>query len=95
MRSRYTAYTQADIGYIARTMQGPAAKDFDPLEASNWAKQVKWLKLKIIRTSTTDDKGYVEFVARYIFQGKKHELHETSEFHWIDDRWFYIDGKME
>ena len=29
MRSRYTAYTQANMDYIVRTMRGKAAADFD------------------------------------------------------------------
>jgi uncharacterized protein YchJ len=53
MRSRYTAYTQANIDYIVKTMKAPANIDFDPVEAKSWAKDVKWLGLEVANTSQT------------------------------------------
>ena len=37
MRSRYTAYTLADIAYIKKTMRGKATIGFDETEAGHWA----------------------------------------------------------
>ncbi|MCD6044975.1 MAG: putative motif domain protein [Gammaproteobacteria bacterium] len=95
MRSRYTAYTQANIAYIANTMRGPALASFNPHTASEWAKQIKWLRLQVLKFSTIppeEDKAYVEFVAHYLFQGQKEKLHEISEFQRIDGQWYYVDG---
>ena len=47
MRSRYTAYSRADIDYIQSTMRGKALKDFNPPEAKAWAENIKWKHLKI------------------------------------------------
>lgn len=93
MRSRYTAYTQLNVDYIAATMKPPAANDFDKISTRSWARQVKWLKLEVIKSSAEGDKGYVEFIAYLKENGKACELHELSEFHFIDGRWYYVDGK--
>ena len=37
MRSRYTAYANANIAYIAATMRGAALVGFDPKSALQWA----------------------------------------------------------
>lgn len=93
MRSRYTAYTIPFMDYIERTMQGPAATDFNKESAFNWAKRAKWQGLEIINTSMDKDKGYVEFKAHYFEGGTSHTMHEISEFRLIDDKWYYYDGK--
>lgn len=94
MRSRYTAYTQGNVDYIAKTMRGPALAGFEPHHAAEWAKQIKWLKLEIIKTSTETDTAQVEFIAHYLFQGRRQKLHEVSEFQRIDGCWYYIDGRI-
>lgn len=93
MRSRYSAYTRANINYIMQTMKAPAANQFDPVHAKNWAHQSTWLGLKVIHTSVQENKGYVEFIARYSYQGKSESLHEVSEFCFEEGRWFYVGGK--
>lgn len=95
MRSRYTAYSQSNIAYIQETMRGPALKNFNPAEAHQWASQVQWLGLKIISAPTvaTDANiGFVEFIAHFIEKNHRRILHEQSEFHRLDGRWYYIAG---
>ena len=90
MRSRYTAYSQANINYIQETMRGDALQDFDAVDAKEWAQSIKWLKLEVIRSSmSAEDKGLVEFIAYYRYQNKKHQLHEISQFELINQRWYY------
>jgi SEC-C motif domain protein len=91
MRSRYTAYSQANIDYIARTMAGPAAKGFNPAEAKQWAESVRWDKLEVLSSSMTGDKGEVRFKAYFSDQGKPHILAEHSLFERINGQWFYTD----
>lgn len=93
MRSRYTAYTQANISYIQATMREKAAENFDPAEAMQWAKTAKWRRLKVIRTFSDSTPGlaYVEFMAHYISAGIPQKLIETSVFKQIDGRWYYVD----
>lgn len=96
MRSRYTAYTQVNIAYIANTMRGPALAGFDPHNATEWAKQIKWLRLEVLQSSVItpdNDTAHVEFIAHYLFQGRREKLHEVSEFHRIDGHWYYVDGR--
>ena len=92
MRSRFTAYTLADINYIMRTMRSPAADHFDAVEARAWAQKIKWIKLDVIQTSTTSTSGCVEFIAHYEENGRRQSLHELSKFKNIDGKWFYTDG---
>ena len=93
MRSRYTAYTQANIGYIAKTMKAPAADRFDAKSASDWASRVQWIKLEVKAASTKATKGFVEFIAYFKEQGKLKTIHERSEFHLIENSWYYVNGK--
>jgi SEC-C motif domain protein len=95
MRSRYTAYTLADVAYIKQTMQGHALFGFDEASAARWAKRVAWLDLHVINTPTPSDiTGHVEFRARFIEDGCLHTLHEVSEFLHEAGRWFYVDGEQ-
>lgn len=58
---------------------------------------MKWIGLKVLATDAggcDDDKGTVEFVARFKVNGKAGRLHEVSRFVKEDGRWFYVDGEM-
>lgn len=94
MRSRYSAYCLVNIAYIKKTMQGPALQNFNSAQALSNAKKCKWISLKIISTlmDTDNQTGYVEFIATYSMYGKNYSLHEKSEFHFIDSKWYYVDG---
>jgi SEC-C motif-containing protein len=95
MRSRYTAYTQANISYIMKTMKKKAAKNFDAQKAFAWAKNSKWLGLVVMKTFMDPEnpkRGFVEFIAGYELDNKKQSLHEISEFHLEKDAWYYVDG---
>lgn len=94
MRSRYTAYSLKNIAYIEKTMKPPANIGFDAAETLNWAKDVTWLKLEIIKTQTEIPHGTVEFIAHYRYLNEPHVLHEKSEFVLENNRWFYVDGKI-
>lgn len=92
MRSRYTAYTMANIDYIVQTMQGPAFVGFDKISAKDWAESANWQSLKVLSSSIdSPESGRVEFIAKYKINGKMFKLQEHSVFHFIDNRWFYVD----
>lgn len=94
MRSRYTAFCRKNIDYIIKTMCGAAAENFDILQTKKSCNHIKWIKLNIISTKLmADGAGFVEFVAHYIIDNKQYILHELSEFHFINKRWYYVDGK--
>ena len=97
MRSRYTAYTQANITYIQATMRGLAAEDFNTEAAYQWAKTVKWKRLTVLETYSDpqdENHAFVKFKAYYIYQGKPHTLSEISEFKRIAGQWFYVNGEV-
>ena len=94
MRSRYTAYTQANIAYIEKTMSGLAAKGFDAISAKEWAGSVTWTSLDVLKTwnGKNENIAYVEFKARFSELDQQKELHEQSEFERKDGCWYYIDA---
>ena len=97
MRSRYTAYTLADIAYIKKTMRGKATIGFDETEAGHWASSVYWLGITVLQSrphATDTSNGHVEFIAKYLDKNTIRTIHEISEFHQIDGIWFYIDGRQ-
>lgn len=95
MRSRYSAYSRANIDYIQKTMRGKPLEGFDATEAERWAKQVAWMGLHIVKTEMdpkNENIGYVEFIATYQVQGENQTIHELSQFQRHEGKWFYTDG---
>ena len=93
MRSRYTAYSLAKIGYIARTMRGKALSEFNVQDAKRWALRVKWKGLHVVNTFLeSDNKGVVEFIAQFQEGETLQRIHEISVFERIEGQWFYMEG---
>lgn len=92
MRSRYTAYTKANIDYIIATMKSPAADGFDAASARKWARSIHWLNLRVVSSRVEGATGYVEFVVTYLERHIKQEMRELSEFRLVEGRWFYVKG---
>lgn len=91
MRSRYTAYTLANIDYIQKTMVGPGVQEFNDNEAKQWAKAASWQGLKVLSASPyslTND-ATVSFVASYRLYGKREKIEENSRFVLQSGKWFY------
>lgn len=94
MRSRYSAYTLGKIDYIGNTMLKEAKKNFSEEETAKWNQGVHWQGLTIINEKQkTPVLGFVSFEARYTVQDTPQAIIEKSEFHKINDRWFYVGGK--
>ena len=93
MRSRYTAYSLARIDYIKQTMKGKPLAQFNEVEAKKWAEKVIWVGLKVINARMEQPKqGFVEFIATFMEHNQLKNIHELSEFHQEEERWFYVDG---
>jgi SEC-C motif-containing protein len=98
MRSRYSAYTRANIKYISDTQAESAAEGFNAMEAKQWALSAKWLGLKVLKTEAgqeQDKNGKVEFVATYKINGTIQQIHELSEFKKIAEKWMYVAGSAK
>ncbi|MFI4919100.1 MAG: YchJ family protein [Legionellales bacterium] len=93
MRSRYAAYTMANIDYIKETMRGNALTGFQELDAQRWAKKVNWIQLKVLKSVMENSStGYVEFVARFVDGSRLKSIHEKSDFICEQGRWYYTGG---
>jgi SEC-C motif domain protein len=97
MRSRYCAYTLANIDYIKNTMQGKALLNFNADEARTWAQTVTWLGLQVLKVKQkTQRKAYVTFKASFLNNnGREQTIHEKSEFILKDAKWYYVNGMIK
>ncbi|HYD99764.1 MAG TPA: YchJ family protein [Alphaproteobacteria bacterium] len=97
MRSRYSAFTTADVDYLEQTLLPETRHDFNRADTEAWAKGSEWTGLQIRGTEKGgegDEEGVVEFVARFRTNGRDIVHHETSRFRKADGRWYYVDGIM-
>ncbi len=96
MRSRYSAYTQANVDYSFETMLGEALIRADRQAVQRWAEQSEWLRLEVLDAPVVDEnavEGEVEFKA-YLKENRQVKvIHERSTFFKDKGRWFYIDGQ--
>ena len=89
MRSRYSAYVQSKIQYLADTQLDP----LDLKQAKKFSKQAKWQKLEVISTQggqREDATGVVEFKAFYRMSGRLEVIHEVSYFEKKELGWLYL-----
>lgn len=98
MRARYSAFVCGEIDYIEKThVEG--TKDFDKVEATNWAKNSEWLGLEIVKTEkgqAKDATGVVEFKAKFKDKESDKVLihHEVARFVNSNGTWAYKEGEI-
>ena len=95
MRSRYTAFTLANVDYLMRSHHSSTRPVKERKSIEKWAKSVKWMGLTVLKTQAgeaNDDIGYVEFKAFYMENGKPEHIHETSLFQRENKKWVYVSG---
>ncbi len=96
MRSRYTAYTKAEVDHILKTSHPDKQDDYDRKSVLNWAKNSDWIKLDIIDTDKggpENDDGQVEFKAHYRKKGERQVHHELATFKKVEGEWYFFDGE--
>lgn len=97
MRSRYTAYTLAEIDYVFKTSGPRVRKEFDAESSRKWAQSAEWKGFEIRHAeggAEQDSQAVIEFVAHYQIEKSDFEHHEIAEFGRIDGEWRFMDGKM-
>ena len=94
MRSRYSAYTKADYGYIYRTYCDSSRVNLSPNSIAESASSTLWLNLDVIESQTQDNTAEVEFKAYYKESGSLYCMHERSRFEKHNNAWFYVNGDM-
>ncbi len=97
LRSRYTAFVQGDVGYLADTLTPGMRADFDQIEAESTAEDAQWQGLEV-RTVTgggeADETGTIEFVARFKLRDQQRLHHELASFRREDGRWFCAGAEV-
>ncbi|MFH2065856.1 MAG: YchJ family protein [Pseudomonadota bacterium] len=96
MRSRYSAFTKVEVGYILNTVHPDKREQHHEKTIQNWAKNSEWIDLKILNTEKggpEDTEGQVEFVVQYYQKGKRKTHHELAQFKKLEDKWYFYDGE--
>ncbi len=95
MRSRYTAFTQANADYLMRSWHSETRKLEEKEEIAQWAKEVAWLKLEIEQKEAgeqDDTEGTVTFKAYFEENKSVFKIHEKSIFYKENGLWVYHSG---
>ena len=96
MRSRYSAYALQNDKYLLETWHPSTRPKNKPSE--NEDADTIWTSLEVLRTESglkNDTDGVVEFIAQCTVKGNDSHLHETSNFLYEDDRWYYVDAQPQ
>ncbi len=94
MRSRYTAHVREEYPYIIATTHAsirPPDDEYDDY------RKIDWCGLEIVATEgggADDERGVVEFIARYRAGGGTLGHHEVARFEKEEGKWYYLDGDM-
>jgi SEC-C motif-containing protein len=97
MRSRYCAYAMGVIDYLFKTSGPRLRKEFDAESSRKWAESATWKGMEIVKAeggSEGDTAGTVEFIAHYAVKENDFDHHELATFEKIDNKWFFMDGKI-
>jgi SEC-C motif-containing protein len=98
LRARYTAFTQGEVDFILSTHHSRTRKDVKREEIEDWAKNSKWLELKIFQKeagSEKDSQGTLVFGAYYQpHDSDEPEEHlEKSFFERENGEWKFLDAQ--
>ncbi len=92
MRSRYTAFVNANVDYLQQSWHESTRPEQLTLEQG-----VSWFGLDIVACEAgevNDDEGWVEFIAQFKGNDRLQSLHERSRFVREQGRWQYVDGQI-
>jgi SEC-C motif-containing protein len=98
MRSRYTAFATAQLGYIQETIAPDKREEYDEKGVRDWATGSDWLGFEVKKVTDggeKDSEGTVEFVAHFSTDNVRREHHEVAEFRRESDgKWYFVDGSI-
>lgn len=97
MRSRYTAFTQANVDYLLRSHHSRTRPTRERKSIQQWAQSVQWMGLVILNKKggqADDPTGIVEFRALFMENGQMQEIHERSIFERENGKWVYVSGEQ-
>jgi SEC-C motif-containing protein len=96
MRSRYSAYATGAIDFLVESTWPAGRKTIDKRSMRAWSRESEWTGLEVVGThdgGPGDERGSVEFIARYRRDGEERDHHEIAEFRRREGRWYFLDGK--
>jgi SEC-C motif-containing protein len=96
MRARYSAYATGNIDFVMQSHLERDGESQDRETLESWSRESDWLGLEVISTQkgqAADQRGIVEFCAKYKIDGQEQTHHERAEFEKVDGVWFFADGK--
>ncbi|MGK5089519.1 YchJ family metal-binding protein [Bdellovibrionota bacterium FG-2] len=96
LRARYTAFTLQEVDFIIDSHHSKTKKDLKREEVEDWAKNSKWLGLRIVQTdkgTAQDTEGSVTFCAQFEADGKQEDHWEHALFEKEDGKWRFLDAR--
>jgi len=97
LRARYCAFSQANIGYLVKTLAPELRAEYDQIEAESTARDAEWqgLEIRSIKGGGGDDEtGSIEFVARFRLGDEPRVHHELSTFRREGGHWMCSGGEV-
>ena len=97
MRARYSAHVKVDVDFIYETTHPDYREGYDHKGAKSWAEKSEWHGLEIIGSTNggpKDDKGEVEFIARFRDKDGVRSHHERGQFERKRKKWLFTEGIM-
>jgi SEC-C motif-containing protein len=97
MRARYSAHVGVKVDFIFASTHPEHRQGLDRESTQNWAEKTTWLGLEIVDTAqggAADDRGEVEFIARFREKEEIRVHHERAQFQRQDGHWYFTDGSM-
>ena len=98
MRSRFSAYALAKVGYLISTCSDARRADENRQELEQYCRSVSCVGLKIFskeKGGKADDTGIVTFHASLQANGRRSLHIETSSFAREHGNWVYVDGVVK
>ena len=92
MRSRYSAFVTHAIDYLFESHHPETRGELDRDEVRRFSEGGTWQGLEVLDTvdgQARVERGWVEFIARYIERGEARIHHERSLFSRHHGRWFF------
>ena len=97
MRARYSAHVKVEVDFIYASIHPDYREGYDHKGTRSWAEKSEWLGLEILGVTAggpQDEKGEVEFVARFRDRGVVRTHHERAQFLREKRQWLFTEGNM-
>lgn len=97
MRARYSAHDKVAVDFLYNSTHPDYRTDYDHKGTKSWAEKSQWLGLEVVATSVgsaDDERGEVEFIARFRDKGVIRNHHERGHFAKVDNHWLFTEGEM-